>query len=89
MSIFQLGARRERVESTETIIPLAMVDPKGKVAEVPTSKPHKKRKKSKTLIEKMPKKAKLLSSSKSAVRTTKVQLTLFIDVGLYALICNP
>lgn len=30
----------------ESIVPLAMVDPKGKAVEVPDSKPHKKRKKS-------------------------------------------
>lgn len=49
-----------------------MVDPKGKVAELPTSKLHKRRKKSKTLVEETPKKAKLLVSSMFAARTTKV-----------------
>lgn len=52
-------ARREKVEPLESILHLAMVDQNGKAAEVPTSKPHKKRKKSKHLVEETPKKAKL------------------------------
>lgn len=46
--------------------------PKGKAIEVPTSKRHKKRKKSKTHVEETPKEVKLLASAISAARKTKV-----------------
>lgn len=80
MSISPLQARRERVEPVESTVPLAMVDPKGKAVEVHTSKLHKKRRKCKTPIEEMPKKAKLLASAMSVARTTKVHLTLCLSM---------
>lgn len=45
--IAQLRARRKRSDPSESIVPVAVMDPKGKAVEVPTSKPQRKRKKSK------------------------------------------
>lgn len=52
------------------------MDTKGKAIKVPKGKPQEKRKKSKPLVEESSKKAKLLSSTMSAARTTKVNLVL-------------
>lgn len=68
--------RRERVKLEEAIVSLAMVDQKGKAVEVPASKLHKKRKKSKTPVEEMPKKAKILAFALFTVWTAKVNLAL-------------
>lgn len=43
LSIFQLEARRERVELVESTIPLAVVDPKGKHPRLPPSLKRKER----------------------------------------------
>lgn len=53
---------------------------------VPINKPHKKRKKlMNPPIKETPKKAKLLPSPISSMRTTKLHLLFIFDVGLYAL----
>lgn len=70
----------ERVEQVESIVHLMMVNLKGKVAEVPTSKLHNKRKKSKTFIEETPKKVKLLAFAISVVRKTKVRFALCLSM---------
>lgn len=41
LSIPQLRAKRKRSEVTESIIPIAMADPKGKAVEFPVGKPQK------------------------------------------------
>lgn len=62
-----------------------MVDSKGKAAETPSSKPHKKRKKTKASVEEVTKKAKLLASTTFAVRTTKVYFDLYLLVYVHML----
>lgn len=51
LSISQLRARRERVESIESIIPLPWSIQRGKHPKTPASRPQKKRKKTKAFAE--------------------------------------
>lgn len=60
----------------ESIVPLAIIDPKGKAAEVPSRKPKKKSKKTQTHVEGAPKKVKLLVPAISVGKTTTVYLAL-------------
>lgn len=53
--------------------------PKGD-AEVPSSRPYKKMKKIKTLVEEVSKKAKFLASAMSTARITKVSLVLCLSI---------
>lgn len=74
MSISQLRARRERVKPAESIVFLAMVNPKRKCSEVPSSKSQKKRNKANIPVEGAPNKTKLLAFAMSAAKTTEVFL---------------
>lgn len=56
ISIAQLLARRKRAKRAEVIVPIAVIDTKGKAIEVPTRKPHKKGDKSKLPVKEAPKK---------------------------------
>lgn len=76
----------DKVEHAESIVLLAMVDQEEKATEVSTNKRHKKRKKSMTLVEETTKKVKLLASTISVMKTTKVHLAPGLLTGLYALI---
>lgn len=76
MSISQLQARRERVKLAESSVPLAVVDPKGKVTKTLSNKSFKKRKKTKAYDKGAPKKAKLLASAISAVGASNVYFEL-------------
>lgn len=67
-----------------------MVDPNRKVAKVPSSKPYKKRKKTKASVEEAIKKAKLLTSAMSVVGMIKVYFKpLFVNEGLYGFDSRP
>lgn len=77
--ISQLRARRERVEVAESIIPLTVVDLKGKAVKTPSKKPKKKRK-IKASIERMSKTAKLLASAMYSVTTTNEYLELYFEL---------
>lgn len=65
MSISLLQTRREKVESAEPIVPLVVLDSKGKAFEVPAGQPHRKRKISKLPVEETSKKVKLLAFAMS------------------------
>lgn len=83
--IAQFRARRKRAESTELIVSIAVIDSTRRLVEIPTSKPQKKRKRSKPLVKETPKKTKLLPSAIFAMKSTKVHLVLCLpNLGLYA-----
>lgn len=66
------------MEHAESIIPLMMVDLKGKVTETPLSKP-KKRKRMKASEGQQPKKTMLIASTLSIVKITEVCYWLLLD----------
>lgn len=67
-----------------------MVDPNQKVAKVPSSKPYKKRKKTKASVEEAIKNAKLLTSAMSVVGMIKVYFKpLFVNEAYMASIRDP
>lgn len=70
LSISQLQTTQDRLEQAESIIPLVIVDLKGKAPETPSNEP-KKRKLVKT-SEGEPKKKKLMPSAISTAKTIEV-----------------
>lgn len=79
--ISQLQATRERVEPADSILPFAVVDPKGKPLKTPSSK-QKKRKKTKAFAGGAPKKAKILASTMFVARTVRVLFKLLSEFTL-------
>lgn len=82
MSISLIRVRRERAKPVESIIPLVVVDPKGKELKTSFSKPRKKRKKTRAFAEGASKKAKLMASTMSTTQTAKVYFELLFGFML-------
>lgn len=82
----QLRERRERVEQVESIVPLAMVIPKGKATEVPTGRSHKKRKKTKPLSRRDPRRQNYCPPLCLLRRQIRYTHSLFLDrIGCFNL----